>query len=269
VKSAGPLLAILAVPLIVIGGTIAISGAEPHRIFTYGFLAFAIGTTATTTTAASRKPDLSKGIDERAITAYGLLVGASAAFGLGTLTFALASGWPIVGLAVAGVGTAWFAAWLPARFRTMTAECSIVINRDVSVVFALLSDPRKLVEWDPRYESIELLTPEPVGPGTLFRGRVRLANGNPFTGVEQIIDFVPNRRLSSSAVSPVRNLDVVTFEAEGGGTRVTRRFRIEFQLWMALLGVAFFKASVARDSVTNQEAAWARAKQLLEDQVRA
>jgi hypothetical protein len=268
-KSAGPLLAILAVPLIVIGGTIATSGAEPHRIFMYGFLAFAIGTTATTTAAASRKPDLSKGIDEQAITLYGVLVGASAALGLGTLTFALASGWPVVGLVVAALGSAWFAVWLPPRLRTMTAGCSIVINRDVPAVFALLSDPRKLVEWDPRYEAVELLTPEPIGPGTRFKARVRLANGNPFSGVEQIIDFDPNRRVSSSAVSPMRNLDVVTFEPEGEGTRVTRRFGVEFQLWMALLGVAFFKASLARDSVTNQEASWARAKQLLEGQVSA
>jgi polyketide cyclase/dehydrase/lipid transport protein len=265
-KYAIALLAILAVPLIVIGGAIVIGldRASERHVFNVAFVAFAAGTLTTTLSAASRKPDLSKGIDEQAITLYGVLVGASAAFGLGMLTFALASGWPVIGLSVAAVGAAWFALWLPPRFRLMTAEQCIVINRDVPEVFELLSDARTMVRWDSRCEAVEMLTPEPIGPGTRFRERGRLPGGNPFSGVDQIVDFEPNRRYSSMSSSGLKNLEVVTFEAVGGGTRVSRRLVVEFQLWMALLGVALVKAPMVREILTGQQAAWARAKQLLE-----
>jgi hypothetical protein len=265
-KYAIALPAILVVPLIVIGGSMAIrlDGASERHLFNVAAVAFASGTLTTTLLAASRKPDLSKGIDEGAITLYGVLVGASAAFGLGVLTFAVASGWPVVGLSVAAAGAAWFAVWLPSRFRLMTAEQSIVINRGVPAVFALLSDARTMVRWDPRCEAVEMLTPEPIGPGTRFKERGRLPGGNPFSGMDQIVDFEPNRRYSSMSSSGMRNLEVVTFEAVGEGTRVSRRLVVEFQLWMALLGVALFKAPLVRDMLTGQQVAWARAKQLLE-----
>jgi hypothetical protein len=50
-----------------------------------------------------------------------VLVGASAAFGLGTLTFVLAANWPLIGLALAAAGGAWFALWIHPRLRLMTA----------------------------------------------------------------------------------------------------------------------------------------------------
>jgi Polyketide cyclase / dehydrase and lipid transport len=266
-KTWGPLLVILAVPLIVIGGATAagLSQINEREVFAFAVLVFVVGTTTTTVAARARKPDFSKGIDEQAITVEGVLVGASVAFGLGAVSFALATGWPVVGLAVAAAGAAWFAIWLPPRFRLMTAECSIVINRDAPAVFAFLSDFRTMVKWDPRCEAVEMLTPEPIGPGTRFSERGRLAGGNPVSGVDQIVDFEPNRRFSATTLSGgMKNLDVVTFEAAGEGTRVSRRYVVELQLWMALIGVALFKSSLARETVTNQEVAWARAKQLLE-----
>ena len=83
--------------------------------------------------------------------------------------------------------------------------------------------------------------------------------------MDQIVDFEPNRRFSATTLSGgMKNLDVVTFEAVGAGTRVSRRFVVELQLWMALIGASFFRSSLARDVVTNQQIAWNRAKQLLE-----
>ena len=265
-KYTGALLAILAFPVIVIGGAISLGldAAAAHSFFFRAFLVYLAGTAATTAWGASRKPDLSKGIDEQAITLYGVLVGASAAFGLGTLTFALASGWPVVGLIVAAVGTAWFAVWLSPRFRTMTAECSIVINRDVPAVFALMSDFRTYVRWYPGTESVEMVTPEPIGPGTRFKERGHLPGGNPVTGEDRIIDLKPNQSYSSTTVGNMKNLDVVTFEAVGAATRISLRAVVELQLWMGLIGVALFKASLARDIVKMRETAWAQAKVLLE-----
>ncbi len=268
-KTWGVLLLILAAPLIVIGGALAtgLTRASRQEVFAFAVLTFVVGTATTTMAARARKPDLSKGIDEQAITVEGVLVGASAAFGLGAVSFALAGGWPVVGLAVAAAGAAWFAIWLPPRFRLMTAECSIIINRDVPAVFAFLSDFRTMVKWDPRCEAVEMLTPEPIGPGSRFSERGRLAGGNPVSGVDQIVAFELNRRYSATTLSGgMKNLDVVTFEAVGEGTRVSRRYVVELQLWMALIGVALFKSSLARETVTNQETAWARAKQLLESE---
>lgn len=261
------ILVILVAPLVVIGGAIgiALDRVTAQHVFLVASVGFAAGTASMTLSARRKKPDLSRGIDEHAITLEGVLVGGSAAFGLGTLSFALASGWPWVGLACAAAGAAWFGIWLPPALRQMTAECSIVINRDVPAVFALVSDFRTAVKWDPRCEAVEMLTPEPIGPGTRFSSRGRLADGNPVSGVDQIVDFERNRRFSATTLSGMKNLDIVTFEAVGQATRVSRRYVVELQFWMALIGVALFKSSLVRDIVTNQEAAWARAKQLLED----
>lgn len=267
-KYTGALLAILIVPLVVIGGAIVIGLPAPSaaKLFLYAAVGYAAGTASATAAASSRKPDLSKGIDEHAITVYGVQVGASVAFGLGVLSFAVAQGWPVVGLFVATVGAAWFCVWLPPRFRTVTAECSIVINRDASAVFGLMSDFRTMVRWCPGYESVEMVTPEPIGPGTQFKESGHLPTGNPASGQDQIVDFEPNQRFSSTTFGAMKNLDVVTFESVGTGTRVSLRSQAELQLWMALIGTALFKGSLARDILNMREAAWARAKELLEGQ---
>jgi hypothetical protein len=62
----------------------------------------------------------------------------------------------------------------------------------------------------------------------------------------------------------MKNLDVVTFEPVGAATRVALRSTVELPLWLGLIGVALFKSSLAGSIVTMREAAWARAKQLLE-----
>ncbi len=194
-----------------------------------------------------------------------MVVGTSTAFGLGTLTFVLAANWPLVGLALAAAGGAWFALWIPPRLRLMTAECSIVINRDVPVVFALMSDFRTMVNWYPGTDAVEMVTPPPIGPGTRFSERGRVPTGEPATGMDQIVDFKLNTSYSSTTVSGgMRNLDVVTFEPVGAATRVALRATVELPLWMGLTGIALLKSSFARSIVTMREAGWARAKQLLE-----
>jgi polyketide cyclase/dehydrase/lipid transport protein len=265
-KTSAPILVIVAIPLVVIGGELAIGvdAAVVHRVFLFAVLACVVATTTVTFAASARKPDLSRGIDEQAITRYGVLVGSSAALGLGALSFALATGWPWIGLACAAVGGAWFMLWLPPSLRLMTSRCSIDINRDLPPVFALMSDFRTMVRWYPGVEQVEMLTPEPIGPGTRFRGSGRLPSGGPVVGVDQIVDFEPNRRYSSTTLSAMKNLDVVTFEAVGTATRVSLRSDVELQFWMALLGVALFKSSLARSTVALREAGWAKAKQLLE-----
>src|SRR5260370_30888877 len=160
-KRWGVLLLILAAPLIVIGGALAtgLTRTSRQEVFAFAVLTFVVGTATTTMAARARKPDLSKGIDEQAITVEGVLVGASAAFGLGAVSFALAGGWPVVGLAGAAAGAAWVAIWLPPRFRLITAESSIIINRDVPAGFPFLSDFPTMVKWDPRCEAVATLPP--------------------------------------------------------------------------------------------------------------
>jgi hypothetical protein len=98
------ILAILVAPLVVIGGAIGVGldRATAQHVFLVASVGFAAGTASMTLSAQRNKPDLSRGIDEKAITLEGVLVGGSAASGLGTLSFALAAGWPLVGLE--GVG---------------------------------------------------------------------------------------------------------------------------------------------------------------------
>ena len=96
---------------------------------------------------------------------------------------------PAVGLLISAAWAAWLVTWSIPRFRRTRLVSSFEIRCSPEVAFSFVSDSRNLPRWRIECESVEMLTPEPIGPGSRFRQHGRLSNGKEFVGIEQIVDF--------------------------------------------------------------------------------
>jgi uncharacterized protein YndB with AHSA1/START domain len=179
------------------------------------------------------------------------------------LSYAIeAPGLVLVGCVVAG---GWVLLWSIPSLRRAQVVTSFVVKSPPEVVFAFVSDARNLPRWRPEYLSVELMTTEPIGPGSRFRELVKLPNGKEFRAQEEYVDFEPNRRFSSHVTdAPKPDFDEVTFEPVGDGTRVTVRFDFEHPFTNAVLGARLLQAAQDRQIVALRRAGEVRIKQILE-----
>ncbi len=127
----------------------------------------------------------------------------------------------IVVLSCAVVG-AWFIACSIPSLRRTQVVTSFVVRRQADVVFAFMSDPRNLPQWRPEHLAVDMLTAEPIGPGSRFREHVRLPGGREVVGLEEYVDYEPNRRFTSHVPdAPTTNVTEITFQPVDDSTRVT------------------------------------------------
>jgi hypothetical protein len=173
---------------------------------------------------------------------------------------------PTVSLLILAIAISWIAIWSIPQLRTTRITSSFDIRCGQGAAFTLISDARNLPLWRIEYESVELLTPEPIGPGSRFRERMRVPpKGHLFDAVDQIVDFEPNRRFTYWVSSSMRpNFDEWTFEAVDGGTRVTQRFDFEYSFTRAVMGELFSQPSMTRLILAGRRAGEIRLKQILE-----
>jgi ligand-binding SRPBCC domain-containing protein len=183
-----------------------------------------------------------------------------AAYGL---SYAIqAPGFAVLICLVAG---AWAILWSIPSLRRTQVVTSFLVHSPTDVVFAFIGDARNLPRWRPEYLSVELTTPEPIGPGSRFREHVRAPNGREVTGQDEYVDFEPNRRFTSRIPDvPSPNFNEVTFEPVEGGTQVTDRFDFEHPFSSAVLGAWFLQAARNRQMVALRRASEVRIKQILE-----
>jgi Polyketide cyclase / dehydrase and lipid transport len=169
-------------------------------------------------------------------------------------------------LLVVAVAMAWFAVWAIPQFRTTRITSAFVIRCSQESVFTLMSDARNTPLFRHEYESVELMTPEPIGPGSRFHVRARIPpTGRMVDGVEEILDYQPNRRFTGWMASGSRpNFDEFTFEVVDGGTRVTHRFDFEYSFTMAARGALFSQRSKTRLILAMRRASERRLKLILE-----
>jgi hypothetical protein len=172
----------------------------------------------------------------------------------------------IAAVIIVVVGIAWIAIWSIPQFRRTRIISAFAIRCSQKAVFTLMSDARNAPLWRHEYESVELLTPEPIGPGSRFHVRARIPpHGGMFDGVEEIIEYQPPRRFTgrvSSGVQP--NFDEFTFDVVEGGTRVTQRFDFEYSFRMAARGALFSQPGKTRLILALRRAAERRLKLILE-----
>ena len=198
----------------------------------------------------------------------------AATLAIASASVPLALATPAWALMVLIATAAWVVVWWPTALRLYTLTSTIVIARDPASVFEFVSDLRNAPKYYFMYDqTVEKVTPGPIGPGTEFRGHVNLrvstipeiGQDTSFDGTERILEFEPNRRLVSTVSSGRRpNLDTTTFEEVAGGTRVTHRFEHLASYGSALYGVPLRSGAAHRRMKANRKLAWARAKQILE-----
>jgi hypothetical protein len=171
---------------------------------------------------------------------------------------------PAAGLFVCAVGAGWVALWWLPQLRKVTLSSTYVVERPPDVVFAFLSDSRNELRYQPDLESIEMVTAGPIGPGTQFRYRVHLKH-SVAEGVEEIVDFELNRRLTSRVATALHpNIAELTFDPLEGGTRITNRFHFETSVGSALMGGWFRQPATNRLILERRRAGETRIKQILE-----
>jgi uncharacterized membrane protein len=183
---------------------------------------------------------------------------------LDSFSFQLAVALPAAGLIFIAIPAAWLALWSIPRFRRTHVISSLVVQRSPQVVFDYIADLRNLPRWRTEVESVEMLTPKPIGPGSRFRQRGRVLKGMEVVGVEQIVDFEPYRRMTSRAEFALPNLDEITFEPVGDATRVAFRFDVELSFGAAATGDRFRQAGRNRQIMALRNAGAERLKQILE-----
>lgn len=193
-----------------------------------------------------------------------LLLIAAVALGAGVVV--LARFGPILALlVVVGPPALWILVWLPPWFRTRRITSSVVIQRSPEAVFSFVSDFRNLPRWFPNIEQVEMLTSGPIGPGTRFREQSRLPSGKQFEGVDEIVEFEPNRRVTSHVITAKRpTLDVLTVEPEGAGARFAHGFGMEISFSAAFQGAMLSSDAIYRYMVARRQEASDRIKALLE-----
>ena len=179
--------------------------------------------------------------------------------------FLLAIASPVVALFFSACVAAWLLFWSQSRFRGTSVLTSYVVKRSPGVVFAFVSDFRNEPRYYPDVLSVEMLTAAPIGPGTQFRSRVRLPGGRKVEGVEEIVDFELNRRLTTRVAATNRtNLDEFILEPVEIGTRVTHRFDFELRLDSAVIGGQLLQLGVKSFLKSRRNAGELRLKTILE-----
>jgi uncharacterized protein YndB with AHSA1/START domain len=166
---------------------------------------------------------------------------------------------------VVGAIAVWILFWVPPWFRTRRVASTVAIQRSPEVVFKFVSDFRNLPRWFPDIERVEMLTAGPIGPGTRFREHGHLPSGRPFQGDDEVMEFVPNRRLTSRVLTGRRRtLDVITVEPVGAGARLTHGFSVGIEFSAALRGAMLSSDAINRDLTARRQEASDRIKALLE-----
>jgi hypothetical protein len=169
-------------------------------------------------------------------------------------------------LLIVAAAIAWVALWSIPQLRRTRITSSFVIRCSPEAAFTFVSDLRNLPQWRHEVESMELLTPEPIGPGSRFRGRSKVPpDGSVFDGVEEIGEYEPNRRFTtwvSSGLHP--NLDEFTFDPVDSGTLMTQRFDFEYSFTKAAVGGLFTAPYSKRLIIASRRSGEMRLKRILE-----
>jgi len=104
--------------------------------------------------------------------------------------------------------------------RGMHVALTVTIDRPVAEVFAFVSDARNALRWLPVAVERTKLTDGPIGTGTRFEGRDRIA-GRIVAHNQEIIGFEPDRRLTTRITGPGTAVYDILFDALDGATRLT------------------------------------------------
>jgi len=100
-------------------------------------------------------------------------------------------------------------------------EIPVEIRRPVDEVFAFVTDPARLPEWQDTTVSVTKETDGPVGPGTRLREVRRAPGGRTMESLVEVSAYEPNRTFDLRIVEGSLPIDGRhRFQAIDGGTRI-------------------------------------------------
>jgi len=100
-------------------------------------------------------------------------------------------------------------------------ETSIVINRPVEEVFAVLSNVENNSKWSSAFLEAKQTSAGPIGVGTTWRV-VQKALGQRIEGEVEVTEYEPNQKWAQKSKSGPFPVEVwQTYEPVAGGTRVS------------------------------------------------
>jgi uncharacterized protein YndB with AHSA1/START domain len=103
----------------------------------------------------------------------------------------------------------------------VTFEFTVTVDRPVEEVFAYLTDPEKLPEWQSMVLESSKLSEGPVSAGTKMT-EVRKFLGRRFESTVEVTQYEANRRFDVKTVSgPIPFSVTQTFTPSDGGTSIT------------------------------------------------
>jgi len=141
----------------------------------------------------------------------------------------------------------------------MKIETSIMINRPVEEVFAVLSNVENNPKWSSAFLEVMKTSEGPIGVGTTWRGVGKFLSQRIETEIE-VTEYEPDRKSTQKSKSRPFPTEVRwTFELVEGGTRVNVRLDAE--------PGGFFKVAeplVAKMAKRNSEGDLANLKDLME-----
>jgi hypothetical protein len=198
----------------------------------------------------------------------------AAALAVGGLALFISIASVAASMVLLGIAAIWVVLWWPPVLRTSRVANTVMIEREPAIVFRFLGDSRNTPLWHSAYESVEKLTPGPIGPGTRFLAQIKIPSSSvpskisaPTEGIEEIVDYEPNRRIAARAIlssSSNPNLAVTTIESVAGGSLVSYNQAQVNEYSVAVIGGILQGLRYDKRNRTRRAAVWARAKEVLE-----
>jgi uncharacterized protein YndB with AHSA1/START domain len=146
----------------------------------------------------------------------------------------------------------------------ITREASILINRPVGQVFAMLADTKNQPQWDTGLLEACLTPDGPVKIGTRIT-EVRKFMGRTSENTGEVIEFEPNFRITRKSINmPMSVLGTVTFASTPLGTQVNWRWDLQMKGFSILAG-----PMIANSMKKGSETSLRGLKDLLETPVQA
>ena len=100
-------------------------------------------------------------------------------------------------------------------------EASVVIHRPVEEVFAFVSNLETHDQWASGSSGVVKTSDGPLGVGTTYQGMIHFL-GQDIQWTSEVTRYQPHERVDFKyTAGPLRMVESMTFDAVGGGTRIT------------------------------------------------
>lgn len=108
----------------------------------------------------------------------------------------------------------------------LKVEATTVIDRPIEDVFEVLSNVENNPKWSSAFLEVTKTSDGPIGVGTTWRGVGKFLGKRTEVEIEEV-EYEPNRKVTQKSVSPFPANQQMSFESEGGGTRVNLIFEAD------------------------------------------